>query len=490
MATNRNAGTDAIIIRGRPDLHEQTLNRQGQFVRLLHARKCACIKNGKADLFCSLCKGKGYRTFFQSDIQVLEENSPHYDDGYVYPYWVPVSSVEKVQKFLAPAYGGNVFYDVEAISSNSIKLVDNGKLAHYFEPLKVTYKYQNSEQVTNENSMHLGLDYLLYTLASEIDTTKETSNPLQIYGDIISVSRIYNKTQDLTYTLDYFNKSLIAIQSDLGNVLSIQYTGTGTACNLTINPVGSLATTVMGGPGGENLNITLSGYMTIGDLVNYINTISSYSATLLGATGILTTKLNAITSGDNLDIKTVKNLKATETPPLITDVLEVDYIYVKPVLAMVARVKLDNPLEKMAEDIKIGDVMLTLLGSMFVSRGDLFSVMSTILKGQALIIRGRADFDELPAFDVTEIVDKIEDEDGNVYTPTQFELREYNNLVWTTNTKPAAGKKYGVNYLYRPTYMIYRAETQNVNVGNRRYPFRAYARLCNKLTLKDLEINP
>jgi hypothetical protein len=395
MGYNRNLGGNAVAIKGRPTEHEATIKRQGQWVRLLHARKCACITNGRPDLFCTLCKGKGYRTAPQDNIEILEENSSHYEDGYIYPDFVPIHSVKKVQRYIHYTGSGNVFYTVDTFNNTSIKLVDNGQLPKKHESIRVTYKYKNYEDITNENCTHDGTNYLIFTKASEIDTSTDTSNPMDVFGDIVSVSRIYNVTQDITYTLKSFSRSTIKIDDESGTV----------------------------------------------------------------------------------------------DPPLSTDVLQVDYRYVKPIKALVTRIKVDNSLEKFAEDLKINDVTITLNGSMFISRGDVFTVMTTILKGQSVITRGYQSYDEIPAFDVTEIIDTVEDEDGNTYNSTKWELQEYNNFVWITSTKPAQGKKYTLNYLYRPTYQIYRQQNQNINMGDRRYPHRAYARLVNRLNFKDIEVN-
>lgn len=65
------------------------------------------------------------------------------------------------------------------------------------------------------------------------------------------------------------------------NVLSIQYTGAGSAATLTVNGT-TLSTSVTGGPGSENLSITLATYATVKKLVDYINSLGlPYTVTLL-----------------------------------------------------------------------------------------------------------------------------------------------------------------------------------------------------------------
>lgn len=64
--------------------------------------------------------------------------------------------------------------------------------------------------------------------------------------------------------------------------LSIQYVGTGTGCSAVVSNT-SIATTVTGGPGGEDLTWTFANYETISDLVEAINTSGVYTAVVLTA---------------------------------------------------------------------------------------------------------------------------------------------------------------------------------------------------------------
>ena len=79
---------------------------------------------------------------------------------------------------------------------------------------------------------------------------------------------------------------------------SLQYTGAGSAALMTIDAT-TLATTVTGGPGSEDLAITLADYPTISELVAFIDNHSAYSATILTTT--ITQKsieIDAVTAQD------------------------------------------------------------------------------------------------------------------------------------------------------------------------------------------------
>lgn len=93
-------------------------------------------------------------------------------------------------------------------------------------------------------------------------------------------------------------------------LLKVQYVGAGTACALTIDPLGNLTTTVTGGPGSEDISISLASYDTVASLVAYFNSLGVYSATLLGDGTFATNKLDKIIAADSVDIKTEYTVKA------------------------------------------------------------------------------------------------------------------------------------------------------------------------------------
>ena len=82
---------------------------------------------------------------------------------------------------------------------------------------------------------------------------------------------------------------------------SLQYTGAGTVGVMTINAT-TLTTTITGGPGGEELNITLLDLPTISELVDYINNQTAYSAAVLTSVPTeLSSEIDAVTA---IDIRT------------------------------------------------------------------------------------------------------------------------------------------------------------------------------------------
>lgn len=81
-------------------------------------------------------------------------------------------------------------------------------------------------------------------------------------------------------------------------VFSIQYTGAGTAAVLNITKTG-LATTVTGGPGGEDLDIMFESFDTVESLVSYLNDQAAYSASILVADPQMpSSELDSVSSQD------------------------------------------------------------------------------------------------------------------------------------------------------------------------------------------------
>jgi hypothetical protein len=393
MGTNNNLGiTSGVILRGDADKYDVSISRRGQWCRLIHSSICPCLTQGHPDIYCTLCNGKGYLSTMQNETQILEENSPHYFGTQVRPFNTPITKVKSVQKWKHPSQGGNEFYSVSSFTNTEITLTDNGILPKKYEPIKVTYSYSNYNRIISENSIHDGTSYKLTTIATSISTMGDTSNPLDITGDIVKVISIINVTKSITYTIKSFSKKYIWID-DVGG---------------------------------------------------------------------------------------------TVAAPLITDILAVTYDYVAPIKLVVTNVEANNALLKFSEDIKVGDVQVTLPGNIFVNRGDIITPLSTISRNNVTVVRGVGIIDELPGFDITEVIGNIVDINGVVYGPTLFEIQNYNNLVWLTSTRPAQGIKYTVSYLYRPSYMIYTQQDRTTNLENKRYPHKVHARFLNKFNWHDL----
>jgi len=85
--------------------------------------------------------------------------------------------------------------------------------------------------------------------------------------------------------IDDDGRDIVNAWNNMRNAMSVQYTGTGTACTMTITVASDLATTLttaVTGASSDDLSLTLSdtAYNTTSKLVNYINSQANYTATI------------------------------------------------------------------------------------------------------------------------------------------------------------------------------------------------------------------
>lgn len=80
------------------------------------------------------------------------------------------------------------------------------------------------------------------------------------------------------------------------DMMSILYTGSGSASEMTINA--TTLTTTCTGAATDDLSLTLADYTSLGSLINYINNQTNYTCLLTGASDELTSVFDAVTSQD------------------------------------------------------------------------------------------------------------------------------------------------------------------------------------------------
>jgi hypothetical protein len=404
MGVNRLGSAVGVSIRSQGlEVYLRAIERQGQYVRIIRVKKCGCVKNGQPDLFHNLCNGKGYIFDFQPDIEVVEEQSQHFSDGKVYPFYIPITKVRKVMRWIAGHQSWNRFYEVESISADkkSFKLLDDGYLPKTFEKIKVTYFYKSSEDIIDEVCDHK--NGLIYTEKTQVSVEEKSSNPYEIHGNIIEVIRVYNETTSETLVVESFSKNQIKV------------VGTPILDPITHLPIG-------------------------------------------------------------MDYGMVDG-----------DVIKVTYKYVPCTKMIVNHIATQNSVQKYGEDVKIGDAKITSNSSYNMGKGDIITVMSELKKDNQPLTRGSGIFDEVPTFEVYDFEDDITDIDGVLYVKNvDFELFEFNKILWISSKKPSSGTKYTVSFLYRPSYQIYRNLPQTTSLENVRFPVSSLAKMINKFTIKDI----
>ena len=386
--------SDALNIQARAPEHEALIRRQGQAARIIQLIKCPCNNNGKPDIYCTLCNGRGQIFRHQKSASVIDENSDHYGCGEVTTYGSPITKAVGIQRRLHESQGGTTVYNITSFDDTKIYFTAPGGscVPKRYEKVQVTYEYSLESSVISENSSRDSIGYTMHTIATLIEFNN-TSNPYQINGDLTEVTRIYNKTTDTTYNVKSFSKQTIVADDESGAKAAIE----------------------------------------------------------------------------------------------LTDVLEVDYKYVKPAQIGTGRMQLNNALQKWGEDIKSGDVQAIIPGYYYFSKGDIITFLFPRIRETTVIKRGTGLKDELPQFDVNEIIYEIIDEDGTKYTNdgTKFYLSEYNDLNWVSGQGPATGKKYTVTYLFHPTYRVYKQEIDLMSNENKQFPNLVQLRYMQRFNKKD-----
>jgi len=385
-----NAPSDFLFIQARPSEHEAIIRRQGQLARILQLLKCPCLTNGQPNMFCTVCGGRGYLFKYQTEIVVIDELSEYDGYGNLYPFGTPVTRALAVKKFLHSIQGGNVLYTVTGITGGTKVSFNGAALPKKYETVKLTYEYTLERSVTNENCLHPRKGYVLNTIGTKLQLPN-SNNPFNVHGDLISVSRVYNRTTATTYSVASFNKQTITLSSEGGTKPQIE----------------------------------------------------------------------------------------------ITDIMEVDYKWLYPPRIGTQRINMNNSLKKWGEELKEGDMESMIPGGYYFSKGDVITFLTPRLRETMVIQRGTGQTDELPQFDVNEIIGDIIDESGVKYSNAKFYLSEYNDLVWVTGQGPAQGKRYSVTYLYNPSYRIYRNEVNTMTNEDRRFPQNVLLRVMNKFSKKD-----
>lgn len=387
--TNPNISVlDIFNLRANPFSFEGALRRHGQYCRIIQARVCPCIDKGQPDMYCPLCNGKGYLFSYQTEISVIEENSPHTEDMKVYPLGIPVTKVIKVDKPLPDYQGGLKNYELVSVDPDGNYFQVCGAHWKEWELIRCSYVYTLLVKVENEVAVIPEAGFSIIVNAPLGDNN--TSNPYDMRGDVFSVSSVYNETQDVFYTIKSTRKNTI-------------------------------------------------------------------------------------------------HLNFEETPIAITDIVKVTYYYIKPSLVVTGRIEENNNFSIPFEEVKEGDLQAVFSAGMNLNKGDIVTFLAGRRKSSSVLKKSSLSSEEIPQFDVIQILEII-DQDGIKYTEgTDFYLFNYNEVKWKSGgSKPSANKKYSVTYLHRPSYRSFRQNADYMNNENKYFIQYAMLRYMNKFDLKEI----
>jgi len=403
MGNNNKPGgnTPIFLIQARPKEHDAVVERQGQWARILHSQPCTCIKtDGHPSMNCTKCRGAGFVYYFQSEKEVIEENSPHCGQNVINPYWTPITKVIKVQRKLAPIQGGNKNYLIKSFNDDTI-YIEGATPPKSSDIIQCTYRYSNLDEKI-QSFIYNGINKFEMNLY--IDTVKEDM-------EYLARSNAYKVAGDITQIISFINKG------QEGNIKSSNYLS----------------------------------YITFKKQYIYLDTT------------------------DIIDLDT-------------NDILEIKVQYSKPELVATTQLTTKRMYEKWGSNIETGDVDAIFQSNVDIKNGDIITFLISNQSKSWLMTRTRKDYDELPEYDVIEILENIIDEDNNKYIKdTDFEIRNYNDLYWIGN-KPSDGKKYSIVFSYKLTYIVFNENIKTITNENQRFPKNVLLRLYTRVKNKEMEL--
>jgi hypothetical protein len=204
MGTNTNIGQkQAVTVFGNPESFKKLIDNHGQLCKVKQSIVCPCVadNNGSADLYCTICEGRGFIYTYQRRFTVVDENSNTCDNE-VYPYWQPVLSVIKVQNVTSQVQGGITDLEVSSFDENTIYLASGTTT---YEKKRVTYEFDGWTYVEKDKLVVDVSNGLMYPTETLYDAGYQSSNPLDASADIAKMIKIWNDDTGVEitdYTID------------------------------------------------------------------------------------------------------------------------------------------------------------------------------------------------------------------------------------------------------------------------------------------------
>lgn len=131
--------------------------------------------------------------------------------------------------------------------------------------------------------------------------------------------------------------------------------------------------------------------------------------------------------------------------------------------------------------IQGGDAMLSVPYNYYIGDGDVIVQLVGEQRGDAVIEITTAGEDELPAFDVSQIL-KVVDDSSNTYVfNTDFILIKGNIIKWITANRPA--EKYSIQFMYHPAFKIFRMKPNVRTPENQKLPRHAGLVIFDKINV-------
>lgn len=207
MGENRNIGqTKSLTVYGNPLSFQKHINAHGQLCKIKQAIACpycAKIGHGSPTYHCEICSGTGYIYTYQRRFLIADENTRSNDSvSEMYPYYIPILDVIKVERVTAVIQGGIDEIPVLSFDEDTIYTNNTSVNAKKYERKRVTYHFDGWTLIEGD-VLEVDEDAgLMWPTETYFDLGYQSSNPIKGESDICQIERIYNSVTGVELT-DY-----------------------------------------------------------------------------------------------------------------------------------------------------------------------------------------------------------------------------------------------------------------------------------------------
>lgn len=196
MGQNLNIGQQqALVVYGNPESFKKLIASHGQLCKVKQAIACPCVpqNHGSPDMHCTICTGNGYTYTYQRRFLIADENCRRNDSvTELYPFFIPVSEVTRVERMISSAQGGIVDLPILNFNETTIFVNNATVKAAKYEQLRTTYFYDGWTKVTAD-ILDVDVDNgLMWPTQTFYNAKYQSSNPLRAEADIVEIERIWN----------------------------------------------------------------------------------------------------------------------------------------------------------------------------------------------------------------------------------------------------------------------------------------------------------
>ena len=195
MGESRNIGQDnSLVVYGNPESFKKLIKSHGQLCKVKQTIVCPCTtqNHGSPDYNCTICKGMGYIYTYQRRFLITDEQSQtNKEVTEVYPYYIPILEVTKVERVISDIQGGIQELPVISFDTDTI-YVNNSIGAKDYEKKRVTYYYDGWTHVEGDVLTVDADNGLMWPTQTLYNAGFQSSNPFIAEADIAQIDRIYN----------------------------------------------------------------------------------------------------------------------------------------------------------------------------------------------------------------------------------------------------------------------------------------------------------